>query len=317
MKKGRREEVFLRKNKFKTEENINKPQKHTKNKKIHNKDIKRTRKKTIKKNRKKKQLLFKLLYVFFIITFIISASNIILWNIDNNKTNNEVSKINRKRKIKKIKDNKNTEIIKNDVDKSDPYWDFIKMNLIDVDFKKLKSINNDVIGWIQVNGTNINYPVVQTDNNDFYLNHSFDKSPNGGGWVFLDYRNNIYTEDKNLIIYAHGRENKTMFGTLKNILNSSWVKNKNNYVVKLSTEYENTLWQVFSIYKIPTTNDYLIINFSDNSDFLNLTNKLLNRSNYNFKTTINENDRILTLSTCYNNSEKVVLHAKLIKRERK
>ena len=310
MKKGRREEVFLRKNKIKTEENINKPQKNNKNKKS-------KRKTKDNKNKKKKQLLFKLLYVCFIITFIISASNIILWNIDNNKTNNEVSKINRKRKIKKIKDNKNTEIIKNDVDKSDPYWDFIKMNLIDVDFKKLKSINNDVIGWIQVNGTNINYPVVQTDNNDFYLNHSFNKKGNGAGWVFLDYRNNIYTEDKNLIIYAHGRENKTMFGTLKNILNSSWVKNKNNYVVKLSTEYENTLWQVFSIYKIPTTNDYLIINFSDNSDFLNLTNKLLNRSNYNFKTTINENDRILTLSTCYNNSEKVVLHAKLIKRERK
>ena len=57
--------------------------------------------------------------------------------------------------------------------------------------KELKKINNDVRGWIQVNGTNINYPFVQTNNNDFYLKHSFDKSYNSSGWIFLDYRNNI------------------------------------------------------------------------------------------------------------------------------
>ena len=82
-------------------------------------------------------------------------------------------------------------------------------------------------------------------------------------------------------------------------------------------ETENTLWQVFSVYKIPTTNDYIQIEFKNNNEFLEFANKLINRSNYNFNTTINENDFILTLSTCYNNNEKVVLHAKLIKREKK
>ena len=73
------------------------------------------------------------------------------------------------------------------------------MNMIDINFNELKNINNDVKGWIKVNGTNINYPFVQSKNNKYYLTHSFDKSYNSAGWLFLDYRNN----NKNTIIYAH------------------------------------------------------------------------------------------------------------------
>ena len=73
------------------------------------------------------------------------------------------------------------------------------MNLIDVDFTELKKVNSDVKGWIQVNGTNINYPFVQTKDTKFYLNHSFDKKYNDAGWVFLDYRNNIDLSNKNNI----------------------------------------------------------------------------------------------------------------------
>lgn len=191
------------------------------------------------------------------------------------------------------------------------------MNLINVDFAELKKINPEVKGWIQVKGTNINYPFVQTNDNKYYLTHAFDKSHNSAGWVFIDYRNKLNGTDKNTIIYAHGRLDKTMFGSLKNILTSGWLDNKNNFVVKLSTKYENTLWQVFSVYHIPTTSDYIRTDFNGDKDFLNLANKLLNRSSYDFNTTVSENDRILTLSTCYNDSEKVVLHAKLIKFKKK
>ena len=189
------------------------------------------------------------------------------------------------------------------------------MNLIDVDFKKLKAINKNTMGWIQVNGTNINYPFVQVDNNKYYLTHSFDNSYNSAGWVFLDYRNNLNTLDKNTIIYAHGRLDNSMFGSLRNILKNNWLKNKNNYVIKLSTEYQNTLWQVFSVYKIPTTNDYIKIEFSSDKSYLEFLNMLKERSSYDFKTNINEKDNILTLSTCYDDNNKIVLHAKLIKKE--
>ena len=191
------------------------------------------------------------------------------------------------------------------------------MNLIDADFNELKQINKEVKGWIQVNGTNINYPYVQASDNDFYLNHSFDKSSNGAGWIFMDYRNNSQEFDKNTIIYGHGRSNTSMFGTLKNILKSSWFKDSNNYVIKLATEQENSLWEVFSVYKIPTTSDYLQIKFSSNEEFQNFANKLIERSAYNFNTPVNSTDKIITLSTCWNDEEKVVMHAKLIKTQKK
>ena len=202
-----------------------------------------------------------------------------------------------------------------EIPKANPYWDYIKMNLINVNFMELKNINSDTKGWIQVNGTNINYPFVQTSNNKYYLNRSFDKSYNNAGWVFLDYRNSINNLSKNTIIYAHGRLDTTMFGSLKNILSSGWLDNTDNYIVKLSTETENTLWQVFSVYHIPTTSDYIQVNFSSNEEFTNWTTMLINRSSHNFNTEVYESDSVLTLSTCYNDDDKVVLHAKLIKKE--
>lgn len=244
-----------------------------------------------------------------------SLFNIIKWKIEAKTTNNQIETAQKVVKPVEIIDNNKIEIIEQEkVPLDDPYWEYVQMNLIDVDFNDLKNINPSTIGWIQVNGTNINYPFVQTNDNKYYLNHSFNKSKNSAGWVFMDYRNNISVLDKNTIIYAHGRLDNTMFGSLKNILTSGWLNNKNNYIVKLSTEYENNLWQVFSIYKIKTTNDYLQISFISNESFLEFTDKLIKRSNFNFNTKVNENDKILTLSTCYNEKEKVVLHAKLIKR---
>ena len=108
-----------------------------------------------------------------------------------------------------------------------------------------------------------------------------------------------------------------MFGSLKNILTSKWTKNKDNYIIKMSNEFENTLWQVFSIYRIPNTSDYIQTEFKNDDEYNTFVQMLLNRSQFNFNTTVNFNDRILTLSTCYNDNEKVVLHAKLIKKENK
>ena len=269
----------------------------------------------MKRKIKWKNILILFVFIICIITLIISIINIVNWFIDNNKTKNNINNIEEKVKVKEVEDNDSTEIIEQDnIDKSNPYWDYIKMNLIDVDFNKLKNINNDIKGWIKVNGTNINYPFVQTKDNSYYLTHSFDKSYNSAGWVFMDYRN---TDNKNTILYAHGRLDTTMFGSLKNILNNNWYNNPNNYVVKLSTSSENSLWQVFSVYKIKTTSDYLKIDFNNDTEYQDFLNLLINRSQFNFNTTINSNDKILTLSTCYNDNEKVVMHAKLIKKETK
>lgn len=252
------------------------------------------------------------------ITLLISIFNIIKWKIDSNKTNYEITNIQENINVEEIQDTENTEIIEPviEVPKENPYWDYINMNMINVDFNGLKRTNPDVVGWLKVNGTNINYPFVQSSDNDYYLTHSFNKSYNGGGWVFLDYRNNG-TNNKNTIIYAHGRSDKTMFGTLKNVLNNGWLNNTNNYVIKISTETGNSLWQIFSVYRIPTTSDYLQTNFNDETEYQNFLDMIKDRSSHNFDTNVASTDNILTLSTCYNNSDKIVVHAKLIKKENK
>ncbi len=256
-----------------------------------------------------------ILFMTCLITFLFSCYKIINWVFDSKSINDQINAIREITNIKENEDSDDTEIIKqNEKSKTGPYWDYIKMNLIDVDFSDLKKTNKDTKGWIQVNGTNINYPFVQAKDNSYYLTRDFNKKYNDAGWVFLDYRNKLDGEDKNIILYAHSRKDRTMFGSLKNILKSQWLKNSDNYVIKLSTEYENTLWQIFSIYRIPTTNDYIQTVFNNN-EFLTFTNLIKSRSQYNFKTDVDSNDRIITLSTCYNDTDKVVLHAKLIKKE--
>lgn len=263
-----------------------------------------------------KNIILILIIITSSITLLISIFNIIKWKIDSDKTNYEITNIQENINVEEIQDTENTEIIEPiiEVPKENPYWDYINMNMINVDFNSLKRTNPDVVGWLKVNGTNINYPFVQSSDNEYYLTHSFNKSYNGAGWVFLDYRNNG-TNNKNTIIYAHGRSNKTMFGTLKNVLNNGWLNNTNNYVIKISTETENSLWQIFSVYRIPTTSDYLQTNFNDETEYQNFLDMIKDRSSYNFNTSVASTDNILTLSTCYNNSDKMVVHAKLIKKE--
>ena len=259
------------------------------------------------------------LIIFFIafIFLIKSGTDLINYFLDTNQTNEEINKIEDVVEIEEITDNENTEIIEQteEIPEENPYWDYIKMNLISVNFDELINLNNETKGWIQVNGTNINYPFVQTDNNDYYLTHSFDKSYNQAGWVFMDYRNNTEEYDKNTILYAHGMNNQTMFGSLRNILNSSWYDNTDNHIIKLSTPTENTLWQVFSVYHIETTNDYIQTEFQTDTEYQTFLNMLKERSAVEFDTTVNATDKILTLSTCYNKTDKVVMHAKLIKKE--
>lgn len=278
----------------------------------------------VKKMKKRKKYKLKWKNLIAVIIFLIasiflikSGVDLINYFIDTNKTNTEIKEIEDVVEIKEVEDTKNTEIIEQveEIPKENPYWDYIKMNLISVDFDELLKINNETKGWIQVNGTNINYPFVQTTNNDYYLTHSYNKNYNQAGWVFMDYRNDTENLDKNTILYAHGMNNKTMFGSLRNILSSSWYNNTDNHIIKLSTPTENTLWQVFSVYHIKTTNDYIKTEFATDEEYQNFLDMLQKRSAVSFDTTVNATDKILTLSTCYNKTDKVVMHAKLIKRE--
>ncbi len=272
--------------------------------------------------RKKKVKLKRWVWILFAIFSgfcLLTAEVIILkWNDDNKKIEKQVDDINKSVEIKMEEfDSTIGEEINPEDDKNSDYWNYMKMPLLSVDFQELIKKNSDTVAFIKVNGTNVNYPVVQTSNNDYYLDHAFDKSENKAGWVFLDYRNDVDNLQDNTIVYAHGRLDTTMFGSLRKILKDEWYEEENNRIVYLSTENANTMWQIFSVYVVPTETYYLTSSFGSEESKMNFIQKISSRSVYDFSTDVNVNDKLLTLSTCYNDKEKLVLHAKMIKKQKR
>jgi sortase B len=249
-----------------------------------------------KKNKRyKKVILNIIIYMILIFVLIYSGIKIFKWYKD--KTNN----------------NKIAEQIKSTVIVEDKNEDENKEEYT-VDFNKLKEQNNETVAWIKVNNTNVEYPVVRATNNSFYLNHSFDKSKNSAGWIFADYKNKFDNTDKNIVIYGHNMRDDSMFGSLKNILNSDWYNNEENTNIALYTENEKYIYKVFSIYKIESEDYYIKTEFSNDNEFEKFIKTLKKRSIKNFNIDISKEDSILTLSTCANNNKyRVVLHSKKIK----
>ena len=268
--------------------------------------------KTIKPKRKLRKQIVVIILIFFISLACFSLYKVLMWRQDNKEIKEQVEKIEESITIEEVKDEETVEVNPPEEKESD-YWYYVNMPLISVDFNELLNKNKDTIGWIKVNGTNINYPVVQTKDNDYYLTHAFNQTYNDAGWIFMDFRNDINSLSNNTIIYGHSRLDKSMFGSLKNITKSNWYKNKDNYIIKLSTPEKNTMWQVFSVYRIPTESYYITTEFSSNDEYQIFIDTISGRSIYEFNTKPNVNDKILTLSTCADGDKKVVMHAKLIK----
>ena len=181
-----------------------------------------------------------------------------------------------------------------------------------VDFDGLGVINSDTIGWIKVNGVPIDFPVVQTNDNSYYLKHSYDKSYNVCGWIFADYRNKLDGTDKNIIIYGHNRKDGTMFSPMINILNNSWYDTEENkYVTFITKNNEEITYEVFSVYQIKVEDYYIQTQFSNDEEYESFLHTLKSRSVKNYNIDLTAEDQILTLSTCgKENKYRVVLHAK-------
>lgn len=193
---------------------------------------------------------------------------------------------------------------------------YVNVSYITTDFKQLLNKNSDTVGWLKVNNTKVNYPVVQSKDNEYYLKHDFYKNNNTNGWIYGDYRDDFNNFGNNTIIYGHNLTNRSMFGSLIWTLKTSWYTNTDNQYIKLSTPNASTVWKIFSIYQIKPEVYYLKTYFDSDSDHQEFLNTLKNRSIYNFKEDVNSSDKILTLSTCSDDGTKrMVIHAKMIKIE--
>lgn len=289
-------------------------------------NIEKKKEKKIKRNKKRnrnalkgKKIVIASLFLIFSVIFASSLFEVAKWYQDSHETNKtieEIEEIVEMEEVVEDEEETNVELV-NEPEEVEPvsdYWYYVKFPLIQVDFSELMNKNSDTVAWIQVNNTNINYPVVQTSNNDYYLTRSYDKKWNDAGWVFMDYRNNSDLNDRNTIIYAHSRLDKTMFGSLSKTLKANWYKNKDNHIIKMSTPTENSLWQIFSVYKIEAEDYYITTDFRSDAEYLEFLNTLRSRSNHNFDVNLSSNDSIITLSTCYSETERTVVHAKKIKK---
>lgn len=194
------------------------------------------------------------------------------------------------------------------------YKRYSKLDINSISIKKLRKTNEAIVSWLTVDGTNINYPIVKGNDNSFYLNHDINRNLKFSGWTFMDYRNSIDMGDDNTIFYGHNLANKTAFGSLENLFTEEWVKNSNHYIVVL-TEEGKFVYEVFSVYTIDPEVYYLQNNFSDKESYKQFLNTLKSRSKFDFKLDLDDDDKIITLSTCTSdNQNRNVVHAKLIKK---
>ena len=243
-----------------------------------------------KKQKNKKSIIFTIIEIVLVIILIISLARIVMWWIENKKSEELKQQLSNSVKIEQ---------------------NYVKEDYT-IDFNQLNEINSDAVGWIKVYNTPIEYPVVKSNNNDFYLNHSFDKSYNTAGWIFADYRNKLDGTDKNIIIYGHNRRgNGNMFGPIaQNILTNEWNENEESGKILFITKQEKAKYQIFSAYQIYEEDYYLTTDFKD-KEFVNFIKRIKSRSEYNYNVEVNENDTILTLSTCATNDNyRIVVHAK-------
>lgn len=180
-------------------------------------------------------------------------------------------------------------------------------------FSKLKKINNETIGFLTVKGTNINYPIVQHNDNSYYLKRDIYKKKSSMGWVYLDYRNSKNEFDSNNIIYGHSMLNGTMFGTLKNVLTSNFRKNSENMIISYDTPNGQYKFKIFAGYRVEYTTDYLKTDFENKKEFDAFVKLIRGRSTFKTKDKVEYGDKILTLSTCASGKKRLVVHAVLIK----
>ncbi len=222
-------------------------------------------------------------FTIFLIIFLFSAINLLRWFIYNART------ANLKEDMIQIAFSDETE------------------NTDTINFEELKKINADVIAWIKIDGTEINYPVVKTTDNEYYLHRDINKAYNTCGWIFMDYKNSADFIDKNTVIYGHNLKSGLMFEPLQKIVNNEL---GNDVTIDIYTETKTLQYKVYSSY-IEDPEDYAIkSNIVTEEEQKQYIAEMISRSYISYNLIPDKSDKLLTLSTCDNTGNKrILVHA--------
>ncbi len=173
----------------------------------------------------------------------------------------------------------------------------------------------NIIGWISIPGTKIDYPVVQYSDNSYYLDHNCLGEKDVKGAIFMDYRNDYQGKDSNYILYGHKMADGTMFSDLNQYVQESTSKTYfNDYnIIKYDTSHKNTQWKVFSVYVVDLDKEkyYLYTKYDTDDEFREFIKEVKERSLIKNELKIDSNDEILTLVTCnyWFNNARTIIHA--------
>ena len=252
-----------------------------------NKELNKIEEPVIKKKHKRqlRNWVYKVLIGLFIVLIVVSLFKIFNW-FNNSKDGKELNDELNNKYVTENKDN------------------------YDINYSRLKEKNSDTVGYIKINGTDINYVVVKGEDNKYYKNHNFEKNYNLSGWIFMDSRDKLDGTDKNIVIYGNNKSDGSMFGTLSNVLEKDWQKNKENQIITFVSDNFEYRYQVFSTYET-NNDDYIKLDFENGVEYVNYIKKIKSNSNYDYKVDVDSYDTILTVTTI-SGSKKIVLHAKKV-----
>lgn len=237
--------------------------------------------------RKKSGIRKSIIFLFFLIIFIFSSVNLIRWAVYNKKSYDLIDNIVEESFSENIEEN-NDEIT----------------NKNPVDFESLENLNSDTVAWIRIKDTSINYPILQTTDNDYYLHKDINKEYSTCGWIFMDFKNSETFIDKNTVLYGHNIKSGLMFADLQKVL-----KNElgNEVIIEIYTPTEKLNYRVFSTY-MQQPDDYSIkSNIVEESDQDKYIKEMLKRTSIIYNIVPDKSDKLLTLSTCDNTGENRIL----------
>lgn len=165
-----------------------------------------------------------------------------------------------------------------------------------IDFDGLSAVNSDIVGWIQLDGSVIDYPIARCDNNDYYLEHLFNKEVNSSGCIFLDFRNSSDFSDQNSIIYGHHMKNGSMFSAITNYNSQSFYDEHPTF--RLYTPNANYEIEIFAGYVANLQDQTWNTEFNNDADFSQWIDARIQKSAFQSNVRPSVKDKIVTLSTC-------------------
>ena len=181
-------------------------------------------------------------------------------------------------------------------------------------YTPLLEINSDLVGWVSVPGTVIDYPVVQADDNDFYLRRDIHKQAANSGSIFMDYRSDAQCQGRHTILYGHHMRNGSMFKELEKYKREEFFQQ--NPIIRFDTLSTEIEWEVFSVYVTDTSFPYTQVSFASHEEYRDFLKRIQDRSIFQKDIELTEQDQLLTLSTCtyeYDDARFVVHARRLVK----